>query len=198
MSTALALRYMSQSKALRDRGRTVATRSFLTLPAYNDETFADWLAMAGPVSDATAEASAALASSFLSTVTGIGHDGALDFAAYTQGAIGVQPFETRYRDPFISVWNHLGKGERLDEARAAGASRAGLIVDEDAQWAATRAMRDTATKAAQAGRRVHGYRRIPEARACSFCRLVASRPYNTADLAPVHAGCGCGVEPLIA
>lgn len=198
MTSALALRYMSQSKALRDRGRAVAARSFLTLPEYTDETFAEWLAMAGPVSDATAQASAGLASSFLSTATGIGHAGALDVAAYTQAAIGVQPFETRYRDPFIAVWNHLGKGEQPAEARAAGASRAGLIVDEDAQWAASRAMRDTATKAAEAGRPIRGYQRIPEADACSFCLLVSTRTYHTDDLAPVHAGCGCGVEPLIA
>lgn len=62
--------------------------------------------------------------------------------------------------------------------------------------------RDTLLAAVKADRRAHGWARVPEAGACSFCLLLATRGavYKTEQTADfrAHDHCKCHVEPLFA
>lgn len=191
--------YMTQAKTLRDRGRAGAAQAFMALPEVNDDHYDEWLDQVRPITNATSSASAQLAQAFVYASAAVVIQHVLNPADYTQEHIGVSSFAERYRDPFIGFYNALGQGKGVDEARDIGASRAGLVVDSDAQWAATTMMGDAAGRVeAETPKRVRGFVRVPEPDACSFCEQVADRTYTTEDLAPLHAGCGCGVEPLFA
>jgi hypothetical protein len=189
---------MQQAKDLRDRGRKAAVARFMALPAVDDDHLGDWLDDVRPVSNGTASSSAQLASAFLAYSAGIVIARAIDGAKYTQDEIGTKPFADRYREPFIATWSALGNGQPFDQAQEAGAARAGLLVDEDAQWAQTTAMHDTEAVLADEGRTIRFYRRVPEEDACSFCSLVAGAVVLSDDLEPLHAACGCGIDPVFA
>jgi hypothetical protein len=199
MTRRLSHVYMTQALALRNRGRAAASRAFLALPAVDDDHFEEWLDDVRPITNGTSSASASLAQAFVYASAAVVVRHVLNPADYTQEQIGVSSFADRYRDPFIGFYGALGKGQSFEDALAVGASRAGLVVDSDAQWAATTMMGDAAGRVeAESDKRVRGFVRVPEADACAFCQDAADRTYTTDDLDPLHAGCGCGVEPLIA
>ena len=45
-------------------------------------------------------------------------------------------------------------------------------------------------------RRVTGWKRVPNATACRWCRYIATQLYSREDLAPAHRGCGCGTRAV--
>jgi hypothetical protein len=174
---------MQQAKDLRDRGRKAAVARFMALPAVDDDHLGDWLDDVRPVSNGTASSSAQLASAFLAYSAGIVIARAIDGAKYTQDEIGTKPFADRYREPFIATWSALGNGQPFDQAQEAGAAPA---------------MHDTEAVLADEGRTIRFYRRVPEEDACSFCALVAGAVVLSDDLEPLHAACGCGIDPVFA
>src|SRR3954465_10578538 len=178
MPSRLSRVYMQQAKLVRDRGRAAASRAFMALPAVDDDHFEEWLDGVRPVTNATSTASASLAQAFIYSAAVVVIYHALDASKYTQEQIGVTPFGDRYRDPFIGFYNALGNGKNEEDARAIGASRAGLVVDSDARGASPTMMGDAAARVeAESTRRLRGYARIPEPDACSFCELAATRTY---------------------
>lgn len=104
---------------------------------------------------------------------------------------GVEP-EQVYRRPFVTVWTALQAGKRWEEAVAEGLHRATSTAATDVQLA----MRGTLVAVGERDDLVLGYRRVPDGKACAFCRLVAGQRYTTDQLMPIHNHCGCGVDVI--
>lgn len=93
------------------------------------------------------------------------------------------------RAPFISVWQVLASGNSYDDALAAGRSRIEAVVSD---FAVSSARQAGDVFVAKANLRVHGWERIPDAKACAWCLSVAPGHYKSADSADFgHDGCGC-------
>lgn len=95
--------------------------------------------------------------------------------------------------PVTRARDVLAGGGTVPDALRAGALRASQLVDTDLQLGYRNATRDAML--AQPG--VVGYRRVPDAKACPFCLLAATRRYRRQDLLPCHTHCHCGVAPIV-
>lgn len=82
--------------------------------------------------------------------------------------------------------------ERVIQARNAGLAHAKASAAMDVQ----NTMRHTLKLIGDTDILILGYRRVPDATACDFCKLIAGRRYLTSELQPVHANCGCGVDVI--
>lgn len=109
------------------------------------------------------------------------------------GATGVPP-EVVYRRPFVGVWSDLADHKPWQQAVDAGGERAGGMAAMDVQ----NSMRHTLRLVGENEGLILGYRRVPDANACPFCKLIAGRRYLTSDLMEVHPRCCCGVEVITA
>jgi hypothetical protein len=187
-------------RALTVQAATVAWQSLL---AYNVANVAQWLGMIVPLVLGAQHQSASLTSSFLAaavqapavapaarSVPLASAPRPMDFTKVTGAAIraGVPPQEV-YRRPFVTVWTMLQEQKPWADAIAAGLARAQATVAMDVQ----NTMRHTLKLVGDAEPLILGYRRIPDATACEFCKLIAGRRYLTSELQPVHPRCGCGV-----
>jgi hypothetical protein len=113
---------------------------------------------------------------------------------------GLEQVTAEVNDATKSLWNA--------DVRS-GASSARLIVDDaltNVQGVATRLVlntsRETLLDAVQKDRKARGWARVPEAGACSFCLLLATRgavykTQQTGEFA-AHDHCRCHVDPLFA
>lgn len=178
----------------------MAWRSLL---AYDIANVAQFLSMVVPLILAAQRQSATLTSMFLATAL---HPPArvlvpapappriaalpVDLEQVTGAAIRAgTPPEVVYRRPFVTVWTMLQEHTPWAEAVNAGLARAQASAAMDVQ----NTMRHTLKLIGDAEPMILGYRRIPDASACEFCKLIAGRRYLTSELQPVHPRCGCGV-----
>lgn len=113
--------------------------------------------------------------------------------ALAPDAIGVPP-EVTYRRPFVAVWSDLSAGKPWRDAVIAAGDRVASTAALDVQ----NAMRHTLRAVGEREDLILGYRRVPDADACPFCKLIAGRRYLTADLMEVHPRCACGVDVITA
>jgi hypothetical protein len=103
------------------------------------------------------------------------------------------PVEDVYARPYQTVWTALGKGDAFDAAISAGAARLGALIATDMQMAKTYTSRDVLSHS----RGVTGYLRVPSGvNTCALCEAASTRTYYVQDLMPIHANCGCSVEPI--
>ena len=93
----------------------------------------------------------------------------------------------------VQVRRGLAAGKPYDVAVLEGRARAVQTGATEPMLAARQASQ--AAMAAQP--RIVGYRRVPDADACKFCLLAATRRYVVADLMPIHPSCGCTTAPII-
>lgn len=130
--------------------------------------------------------------------TAAGQTGAADLAAaYLSEVLGetISVTDLRYptipfEDPFLRTWSNLKSGMPYDEAVAGGESMAEMIGHDATTNGASTASSETKTK-------VIGWRRPIQAKACEWCRVVATQLYSSAQTATFgHHGCRC--KPPIA
>lgn len=177
---------------LRDLTATATERIWRELPAYDEANLDEWLTRTLPIVVLAQRQSVTLTDAFLAQ--SVGRAPLTPDPAPLTGAgvrAGTAPGEV-YRRPFVTVWTALKNGAELDAAIAAGLARATSTAATDVQLA----MRATLREIGEADDLILGYQRVPDARACDFCRLVAGMRYRTSELLPVHNRCGCGVDVI--
>jgi hypothetical protein len=103
------------------------------------------------------------------------------------------PVEDVYARPYQTVWTSLSNGNAYDAAIAAGAARLGALIATDLQMAKTYTARDVFSHS----KGVTGYMRVPSGvNTCALCEVASTQMYSRDDLMPIHASCGCSVEPV--
>lgn len=185
MTDAITLAYNRQQAALRRRAAQVVSVVYRNLDDYTDPE--EWLDSAEPVVAGSTSSAAALAQAWVAWKVG----GKL--IELSERATQPYQYRDRYEAPLLATWKALGEGKSMPEAVAAGATRATEVVDMDVQWSGTRGATE---QGAASG--VTRWARVAEADACELCNLASSRTYYVSNLAPIHRGCGCWVEPITA
>lgn len=164
------------------------------LPNYDEESVGPFLTVVVPLVIAAQRQSAMLTNAFLARELGRGPVD-IDVEELIGPAVrnGTPP-ETVYRRPFVQTWTALKDHTPWEQAVRAGRERATGAAAMDVQ----NTMRHTLRAVGEADDLILGYRRVPDADACPFCKLIAGRRYLTADLMEVHPRCGCGVDVITA
>lgn len=176
---------------LRAAAEAAVVAAWRALPSYDEQNVPAFLARAVPAVAIAQRSSIALTAAFLARQSGEQLPAA-DVAAILAATRAGVPLEEVYRRPFVTVWTALQDGTRWEDAVAAGLARASGSAAFDVQAA----MRGTLRDVGERTDRIVGYERVPDAGACSFCRLVAGQRYTTAQLMPLHNRCGCGVDVI--
>lgn len=100
------------------------------------------------------------------------------------------------RHPFIGMWKALKEGQSFEEALAAGRHRSSSLASERVMLTqAETAKRLTGTV---------GWRRVPQGSSCSYCIVISTQRYRTAEAA-ARVGhrnkgrrtCDCSIVPII-
>lgn len=128
-----------------------------------------------------------------SPYTTAGQTGAADMAsAYLSEVLGesISVVDLRYPtipfdDPFLRTWSNLDSGMAFEDAVAGGESMAEMLGQDATTGGAATASDATKTK-------LRGWRRPIQAKACEWCRVVATQMYRSAETATFgHHGCRC-------
>lgn len=186
--------HIAAQERLRTLTANTAAAAWDHLPNYDEESVAPFLAVMVPLVLAAQRRSVALTRAFLARVTQAPPvDITVDDAVGAAIRAGTEP-QTVYRRPFVQVWTALQNHSPWVDAVAAGRERVMGSAAMDVQ----NSMRHTLRLVGQADDTILGYRRVPDADACVFCKLIAGRRYLTSELQPVHPRCGCGVDVITA
>jgi hypothetical protein len=179
---------------LRGLTQNAVTSVWASLPAYNHQNVDEWLTKVLPIVTAAQRQSVHLTEAYLARALErqpVGVDVEKLIGDHVRN--GAKP-EDVYVRPFITTWSELKAGKELAAAVHAGLARATSTAATDVQLA----MRASLVSIGQADGEILGYRRVPDAGACSFCQTVAGQRYLIQQLMPIHNHCGCGVEPITA
>lgn len=194
MATPLALAHIEAQRRLREAAKQGLTRIWQALPGYDRANVDQWLAECLPLVESAQRASVTLTQSYLARSIErppVGVDPGELIGAAVRG--GTPPKEV-YQRPFIATWADLAAGKIWQEAVNAGLARAISTAATDVQLS----MRATANAVQEADDGIFGYERVADGDACTFCSEVDGAYTKSADAAPLHPGCGCGLEPLTA
>lgn len=185
---ALTAAHIQAEARLRQLTVQAIAAAWAALGSYDERDVPAFLAAAVPVVAAAQRQSVSLTAAYLARAIDRPAVG-VDIDSLLAGLRNGTPSTTVYRRPFVSVWTALRDEQPYDSAVAAGLERATGSAAMDVQLAMTHTLREIG------GREdlILGYRRVPDADACSFCRLIAGQRYTTDQLMPVHNRCGCGV-----
>lgn len=105
---------------------------------------------------------------------------------------GGAPLETVYRRPASLAAELRAEGLVFVEAFDRVASEVELMADADVFTAS----RKTEQVYGAVDRRIVGWKRVPNATACAWCRMIATQRYKRQELAPAHRSCHCGTAPI--
>lgn len=158
------------------------------LPGYDRENIDEWLTIVLPIIETSRRTSAALTDAYIASAL---ERQPLGLYALERVRNGTDPAEV-YQRPFVTVWTALGAGRAWEDAVAQGLRRATSTAAIDTQLA----FRSTADHIAQADQGIYGYKRVADAGACAFCRMVNGAYVKSASAFALHNHCGCGLEPL--
>lgn len=190
--SALTEAHITAQERLRLLVASGVARAWQDLPGYDEEDVGPWLARVVPFVLAAQRQSMQLTEAFVARAIGrrpLGLDPADVVGAAARN--GVAP-ETVYRRPFVTVWSALQNGTQWEDAVAQGLHRATSTAQMDVQLAS----RQTFNQIQRADPSVRGYKRVPDAGACAFCRAIAGAFVKSADASPLHNHCGCTLEPV--
>lgn len=191
---ALTEAHIAAQERLRQFAAAGVVAAWTGLPGYDEQNVPEFLSKAVPVVDAAQRAAVSVTEAYIARAIGrrtIGVDAQRLIGAAVRN--GTAPAEV-YRRPFVTVWSALKDGTLYEDAVRAGLERASVAAETDVQLS----MRQTLTEVARVDRTILGYRRVPDANACEFCRLVAGQRYRTDQLMPLHPRCGCSVDVITA
>lgn len=102
------------------------------------------------------------------------------------------PLETVYRRPATLAAELRAEGFAFVEVVERVSSEVELMADADVFTAS----RKTEQVYGAVDRRIVGWRRVPNATACQWCRMIATQRYKKQELAPAHRSCHCGTAPI--
>lgn len=194
MSTREAQAQIEMQAQLRARLEQAVARAWLTLPGYDEDDVLRFLSAVLPAVATAQRVAVRITAAFLARSVG-GRPTAIDLDQVTGAALrgGIEP-QTVYRRPFVTTWTALERGVLFQDAVQQGLARARSTAAMDVQLA----MRQTLVHVGERDDRILGYQRVPDAGACTFCRLVSGQRYTTGQLMPIHNHCGCGVDVITA
>ncbi len=161
------------------------------LPGYDEDDVDPFVSAVVPIVLAAQRQSVSLTDAYLARALGRAPLG-VDAARIIGGLRGDTTPDQTYRRPFVNVWTALAKGVPFEQAVAAGLARATATAAMDVQLAhrsALQAVQD-------ADPRIQGWQRVADGGACDFCLALDGAFMKSADVMPLHNGCGCGLEPL--
>lgn len=174
-----------RSALLRSASAAALQRIWDRLSALDEVNVEEFTRAAAPVVDGAGRASSNLAAGYLSLVSGRAVPSpSLDLA-------------TDFRHPFIGVWRDLSRSASYESAAGTGRAR----VAELAQERVIRAQRQTFARSTV--ERVVGWRRVPQGATCSWCILVSTQRYRSAESASFGHGhhgvdfCDCDIVPIL-
>lgn len=187
-----------QTQLLAVRDRTSAALAALWARVVTDPTDAtaeQWIASSVPVVAAVQRITATAALSFIATYVAAATGNPVETSELSPSDFldprGTPLVEVLQRP--IILMRTLTAGMPIDQAIAAGQTRAAQIGATDPMLSA----RAASSAAMTAEPRIVGYRRVPDAKACKFCVLVATQRYHDSDLMAIHPSCGCTVAPIV-
>lgn len=171
--------YLSRIDDLVEEGGKALAEAWDNLGSYDETDILRLARRAGPALEVISQEAAATTSGYLAVLLEEAPLAATDLV------------EADWRGPFTRYWGALGRDDSLEQALESGRSRA--------QASGQRAVISTARRTgALVDDRVAGWRRVPSASACTWCRTVAGQRYHTAASADFgHDRCSCGVTPIL-
>lgn len=176
-------RYKRQIGVYRSRTSALLIAAWERLDGYDEENVDEYTEATRPALTAAKRAAVALSAGFFALALGI-------------RAVGVDPddvdLDPDVRGPFRATWHALAMGRPFDEALRVGRSTAQAVGFDFVQ---STARRTGDVVAANSGQRVT-WKRVPGAKACDWCRLVAGQTYRSAESADFgHERDDCDVVP---
>lgn len=185
---ALARRHQDQLLSVRDRAVTVIDRLWARLATNpSQDALGRWLDAAIPVVQSASEMAATASLAYVPTyVAGAGETprGAELAVSQFLRPRGVDLADVLTR-PFVTMRTALANGDTMERARQIAGARARQIAATDPLLAA----RAASSAAMRSDPSIVGYRRVPDAGACAFCRLAATQRYRDSDLMAMHSSC---------
>lgn len=181
---ALSERYLAQVRRLQEDGGGLLASAWGRLESWDEADIAPFASVAMALLAALGQSSAALTAGYIGLLAG--------------ERLGVPrlAIDQDVRHPFIGVWKALKEGRPIEEAVAAGRERAAVLASERVMLA-----QDQTARQAQ---RVTGWRRVPGGSTCSYCVVVSTQRYRTAEAArrvghrnKGRLTCDCSVVPIV-
>lgn len=103
------------------------------------------------------------------------------------------PEDEVYERPYTQLWWNLSQGVPFDDALDRADHRAEVLAATDLQMARVRAAQQAISQQPGAA----GWRRVLRGeRDCLLCLVAATQRYRKQELAAIHPGCDCEVEPI--
>ena len=191
-TAAVVQAYRRIAQRLRQATTAGLVGTWQALPNLDDEVVAAWAARGGPQLDRAQAGVAAATAAYLVATAPEGQRTPVPVPpelVTSEALRGVPADELLHRAP-EQAWYALSEGKEHPEAMYLAALRIAALVNTGLQLSHTHAARHVMTR-----RRVPTYRRAARANSCDLCALAARQTYRSADLMPIHHGCGCVVVP---
>lgn len=192
MPSPLAEAHIVAQQRLRALLARAVAATWQGLPGYDEIDVGPWLDRVVPIVLAAQRQSAALTDAYVARLLGRQPLGVSSDAVTGAAVRGVPPQDV-YRRPFVTVWTALAAGTEWQQAVNAGLARATSTAEMDVQMASFK----TYQAVQDADPRIRGYQRVADGGACAFCRTINGAFVKSADAAPLHNRCGCGLEPVL-
>jgi hypothetical protein len=172
----LTLTYLTELDRVAAQIGDMVRQVFEELTSIDRSEIERFIEMAQPYTNAGQAEGADLAAAYLSELTG-----------QSLSAVDVTYPAIDFEGPFLRTWHNLSEHMPYEEARLGGSSVAEMTGYD--------AVNDGAgARMGQPGLKVMGYRRVISAKACEWCRVVATQLYRSASSATFgHHGCKCTV-----
>lgn len=183
---ALTRGYLRAIDRLRGRYGAAVASVWGNLPDHHEARIPEFVDNVVPITAAARRLTADVTMGYLAGITG--SPVLVDVTDLTPVDVEV------WRDPFISTWANLDAGAALDEAVAAGQSRAVATAGEVVH----RADRDVARSVAQRNPMIVGWTWAASANACDWCLKMAAVQWGPTEeevLSHSHGYCHCRVFP---
>lgn len=176
-------RYKRQIAVYRSRTSALLIAAWNALPGYDEESVDEFEEVTRPALEGAKRAAVSLSAGFFALALGI-------------RAVGVNPddidLQPDTRGPFRATWHAFTMGRAFEEAIGVGRSTAQAVGFDFVQSSARR----TGDYVAAASGQTVTWRRVPGAKSCDWCRLVAGQTYRTAESADFgHERDDCDVVP---
>lgn len=161
------------------------------LAGYDEEDIEGWLAAVVPLILAAERQSVLITDAYVARMLGRQPLGlnAVEIINAIRGNVSTYQV---YRRPFVTVWAALSRGTPYENAVAAGLARAQATARMDVQLAHRAALQSVQEREP----RIRGWKRAADDGACEYCVRLNGAFVRSANAMPLHAGCGCGLEPV--